>query len=209
MPAADSMWRQQERSGWSKLLSVKHFRQGVRMEMVAGGRAMRILHQHKTAANSQVAAALSVKRGRDAGSRPPSAGRDLRPERADHTFPSGAFCSPGRAMRRKRQCSFTGTGTFQFRYPKRSDAVLTSCGGICAVISLEGNGQGKGGSVRYAVGQRDGDVRALVQEMNGKLQGRGGGRPFFAQGSLQAEREQIRTFFAGKGFRVLCEKSSY
>jgi len=77
------------------------------------------------------------------------------------------------------------------------------------VISLEGNGQGKGGSARYAVGQRDGDVRALVQEMNGKLQGRGGGRPFFAQGSLQAEREQIRTFFAGKGFRVLCEKSSY
>ena len=49
------------------------------------------------------------------------------------------------------------------------------------VISLEGNGQGKGGSARYAVGQRDGDVRALVQEMNGKLQGRGGGRPFFAQ----------------------------
>ena len=194
--------------GLVKLLSVKHFRQGVRMEMVAGGRAMRILHQHKTA-NSQVAAALSVK-----PEETPEAVRRLQEEIFALKGQITHFRQERFALRAE-QCAGKGNvllleqGLSSSDIQKEADAVLDVCGGICAVISLEGNGQGKGGPARYAVGQRDGDVRALVQEMNGKLQGRGGGRPFFAQGSLQAEREQIRTFFAGKGFRVLCEKSSY
>ena len=34
--------------------------------------------------------------------------------------------------------------------------------------------------------------------MNAALNGRGGGKPFFAQGSVQATKEQIEQFFAGK-----------
>ena len=38
----------------------------------------------------------------------------------------------------------------------------------------------------------------LVKELNAQLHGRGGGKPFFAQGSVQAGRAEIEVFFAGR-----------
>ena len=38
----------------------------------------------------------------------------------------------------------------------------------------------------------------LVKELNAQLHGRGGGKPFFAQGSIQAGRAEIEVFFAGR-----------
>ena len=49
-----------------------------------------------------------------------------------------------------------------------------------------------------AVGQPGGDLRALVKELNAALRGRGGGKPDFAQGSVEASEEEIRAFFAGR-----------
>ena len=58
------------------------------------------------------------------------------------------------------------------------------------------------GGYKYAVGERDGDVRALVKEMNEVLSGRGGGKPFFAQGSLQGQRKDIVNFFREKDYDI-------
>jgi len=69
--------------------------------------------------------------------------------------------------------------------------VMESCGGCCAVF----NGNDENG-YRYIIGEKDGDLREFVKEMNQKLQGRGGGKPFFVQGSVQASRKEIETFFA-------------
>ena len=44
----------------------------------------------------------------------------------------------------------------------------------------------------------DGIDLALVKELNAALSGRGGGKPAFVQGSVQAGEEAIRAFFAGK-----------
>lgn len=71
------------------------------------------------------------------------------------------------------------------------DAVLHTCGGRCACFS----GSGETG-YKYALGQLEGDLRPLVKEMNQALNGRGGGKPGFAQGSVQATRTQIEAFFA-------------
>ena len=42
------------------------------------------------------------------------------------------------------------------------------------------------------------DRRQLVKELNAQLHGRGGGKPFFAQGSVQSGRAEIEAFFAGR-----------
>lgn len=68
--------------------------------------------------------------------------------------------------------------------------VMETCGGMCAVFSGDDQ-QG----YRYVIGKKDGDLRSFTKTMNQKLQGRGGGKPFFVQGSVQASQEKIREFF--------------
>ena len=48
------------------------------------------------------------------------------------------------------------------------------------------------------VGEADGDLRQFVKELNAELHGRGGGKPFFAQGSVAASRAGIEAFFAAR-----------
>ena len=71
-------------------------------------------------------------------------------------------------------------------------AVLETCGGRCAVFA------GADGAYKYAIGQRGGDLRQLVKDLNAALHGRGGGKPDFVQGSLAAAEADIRGFFAGR-----------
>jgi len=72
---------------------------------------------------------------------------------------------------------------------KLATAVLESCGGRCMAFA----GSDEGG-YKYAVGQQDGDLRQLVKEMNAALNGRGGGKPNFAQGTVAASRAAIEVF---------------
>jgi alanyl-tRNA synthetase len=69
------------------------------------------------------------------------------------------------------------------------DAVSHTCGGRCAVFA------GENGRYQYAVIHAGQDIRSLVKDMNTALNGRGGGRDGFAQGSVQADETQIHTFF--------------
>lgn len=66
------------------------------------------------------------------------------------------------------------------------------CTGKCAVFS----GCDEDG-YKYAVCEKDGDLRAFIKEMNSVLNGRGGGKPFFAQGSVSAKWEDIEKYFKG------------
>ena len=70
------------------------------------------------------------------------------------------------------------------------DAVLHACGGQCACFSGDDSS-----GYKYAVGQLNGDLRDLVKELNQTLNGRGGGKPAFVQGSVQTGEEAIRAFF--------------
>ena len=65
---------------------------------------------------------------------------------------------------------------------RMADAVMQKCAGCCAVFSKSPDG-----TYKYAIGEKDGDLRQFVREMNQALDGRGGGRPFFAQGSVKAD----------------------
>ena len=100
-------------------------------------------------------------------------------------------------FRSARQCEGKGN-TVLFQDPmkpdsvrKLADTVAHACGGLASVFA--GPEEGKW---NYALVQANGeDISALVKEMNKTLNGRGGGRNGFAQGSVQTDRSAIETFF--------------
>ena len=72
-----------------------------------------------------------------------------------------------------------------------ADAILADCTGRIAIFA--GNDQE---GYKYALCQKDGDLRQTVKSLNTVCHGRGGGKPFFAQGSVTAARDEIEAFFA-------------
>ena len=72
-----------------------------------------------------------------------------------------------------------------------AERIMASCGGRAAVFS------GSDGAYSYCLAIADGDLRAFGKEMNAALHGRGGGKPNFQQGSVQAAEGEIRAFFEG------------
>ena len=71
-----------------------------------------------------------------------------------------------------------------------ADAVAHRAVGLTAVFA------GEDGRYAYALLRADGqDISSTVKAMNAALHGRGGGRNGFAQGSVEATREEIEAFF--------------
>ncbi len=177
--------------GIVKFLSVQKFREGVRIELVCGGRAYRYL----SACWEQAAAAgqaLSVKPVQTAAAveRVLSELGALKLRCAkleEQVFADVAARYAGRGDALLFEDELSGESV-----RKLCDAVAEVCGGRCAVFT------GAGRAWKYAVGQRGGDLRALTKELNAALSGRGGGRPEFVQGSVSAERSEIEAFFAEK-----------
>ena len=177
--------------GLVKLLSCQKFRDGVRIEMAAGARAVAycaaILEQ-----NAQISHLLSAKPTGTA-----AAVERLRREAEALRARVAALEEEDFARKAER---YDGAGDVLLVEGDMSsdsvrrlcDAVQARCGGRCAVFA------GADGSYKYAIGQPGGDLRALVKELNAALSGRGGGKPAFVQGSVQAGEEAIRAFFAGK-----------
>ena len=72
-----------------------------------------------------------------------------------------------------------------------ADAILSSCTGKIAIFAGDDNE-----GYKYALCQAGGDLRQLVRDLNAACGGRGGGKPFFAQGSVTGKRAEIEAFFA-------------
>lgn len=176
--------------GLVKILSCKKFRDGVRMEMLSGKRALDYLSR-STEQNSQVAVSLSVKENetKDAVQRLLDEVYELKGRLAAEKQKS--FEMKAAACAKKGNVLLIETEMEAAEIRKCTDAILNTCGGVAAVFA--GNEQD---GYKYAIGQRDGDVRNLVKEVNKELEGRGGGKPFFAQGSVKAGRKQIESFFS-------------
>lgn len=174
--------------GLVKLISCQKFREGVRIEMAAGGRALawanRVSEQ-----NTRISQLLSAKPEATAG-----AVERLQRELYDLR---GRVTALEEEDFRRKAAQYRGAGDVLLlegamgaeSVRKLCDAVQTACGGRCAVFA------GSERSWQYAIGQPGGDLRPLVKELNARLNGRGGGKPAFVQGSVQAEEEEIRSFF--------------
>ena len=176
--------------GLVKLLSCQKFRSGVRIELVCGKRALdhlsRVWEQ-----NHQISNLLSAKTGETAGAvarlleeNQALTGRLSAMEDARFAALAGQYRDAGDLLLFEEGLSPDGLR-------RLAAAVLETCGGRCACFS----GQ-DGSGYRYAIGQVGGDLRELTRALNQALSGRGGGKPGFVQGSVQAEQTAIRDFFA-------------
>lgn len=71
-----------------------------------------------------------------------------------------------------------------------ADAIAETCSGIAAVFS-GADGQG----YSFCLVTRSGDLRTFGKAMTTALSGRGGGKPIFQQGRVNAGRAEIEAFF--------------
>ncbi len=171
--------------GCVKLISCQKFREGVRIEMAAGGRALAYINAIAQQ-NSQVSQLLSAKPTATAAA-------VERVQKELYTLRGRVAALEESDFARKAQL-YAGAGDVLLvegamsaeSIRKLCTAVQESAGGRCAVFA------GGDGMYQYAVSQPDGDLRALAKEINAALNGRGGGKPGFIQGSVQAGAADIQ-----------------
>ncbi len=174
--------------GLLKLLSWTRFHQGVRMEMVCGRRALDYLSQIH-AQNRLVCQTFSAK--------------PLETGAAAQRIAQALEAAKARAAALEARC-FTATaarlagtgdvvlfeeGLSPDGVRRLADAVGNACEGRCCVFS----GSDEEG-YRYAISSPIGGLQPFVQALNKALQGRGGGKPNFVQGSLSATRSEIEAY---------------
>ena len=175
--------------GLVKFLSVQKFREGVRIELLCGKRALNYLartwEQAKTIGQrlsvKPVDAAAAVERLENELS-----AAKLRCAQLEESV----FAAIAQEQAGKGDVLLFQPPMKPDSVRKLADAAAKTCGGLAAVFA------GEGIHYAYALGRADGqDISAQVKAMNAALHGRGGGRNGFAQGSIEAEQNAIEAFF--------------
>ena len=179
--------------GIIKLFSCVKFHEGVRIEMACGGRALRYL----TAAyeqNRQVSQAFSAKI-LETG----EAARRMNEQLAAEKFRAAGlqkqvFTSVAEGCRDAGNILRFENDLAPAQVRELCDAIGQVCGGMAAVFS----GRDEAG-YSYCLMERGGDLRSFNKAMTAALNGRGGGKPEYQQGSVKADRTVIEAFFRENG----------
>ena len=175
--------------GLVKLLSMEKFREGVRIQLVCGGRALGYFSALQ-GQNAQVSHLLSAKvfETGAAVERLMEEAAALKARCA--AMEDATFARLAEEHRGKGDVLLFEEGLSPDSLRRLCDAVLHTCAGRCACFSgTEETGY------KYAIGQLDGQLRELTKQLNQALHGRGGGKPDFVQGSVQASQAEICAFF--------------
>ena len=178
--------------GLIKLFSVIGFRGGTRMEMACGSSALKLLN-HAYEQNRQVSQAFSAKI-EETG----AAARRMNEVEASLKYRivglekrifsgiSDSYAGKGHVVHFEENLDNTAVRDL-------ADAIADKCGGTAAVFS----GSDETGYA-FCLVTRNGDLRQLGKEMAKALNGRGGGKPVFQQGRVQAAKAEIEAFFAAR-----------
>ena len=175
--------------GLIKLISCVKFHQGVRIELVCGGRA----YQYMTRIfeeNRAVSQAFSA----------PMDATGVAAQRASEALSAEKFRSAGLLSRLfghiadsyagQRNVVHFEEGLDSAQVRALADKLVGVTGGYCAVFS------GVDGQLCYCLASRELDLRQMNKDMLSALDGRGGGKPDFQQGSVRATRQQAMDYFA-------------
>ena len=175
--------------GLVKVLSCQKFRQGVRMEILCGSRALRYLSACYDQSRA-VGQRLSVKPTDIDG-----AVARLEKDLADTKYRCAQLETL--AWEAKAREYAGQEDVLLVEPPMSGDSVRRLADNLGhAVTGLAAVFAGEEGRWSYALLRADGqDISPFVKEMNAALHGRGGGRNGFAQGSVAAKKEDIEAFF--------------
>lgn len=179
--------------GMVKLLSVEKFRDGIRMEMICGKRVLDYLNRINEQ-NHQISVKLSAKMDKTAEAVERLFDENYRMKGLVARMQEEMFQAEAKKWEGAGDVLIFKEGLESDAVRKLADAVMNTCQGRCAVFS-----KNEDGSHKYAIGESGGDLRQYTKDMNAALNGRGGGKPFFVQGSVQAAEKEIREFFAQNG----------
>ena len=175
--------------GCIKVLSAIKFHEGVRLEIVCGGRALQymtaVYEQNRLV--SQTFSAKILETGEAA-------------RRASEALAGEKYRASGLQNRlfdyiakdyvNQKDVLHFESGLDGAGVRTLAEKLCAVCDGYCAVFSE------KDGGYSYCLATRDGDLRQLCKDMNAALGGRGGGKPQFQQGTVNATKEQIEAFFS-------------
>ena len=176
--------------GLIKLISCVKFRSGVRIEMLCGGRAMDYLEKIWQQ-NHRISNLLSARPMQTA-----AAVERVMENEQEARFELIRFQKEkeeafAAEMAGKGNVLILSAPLYDPQGVRRlANAIMEQCGGICAVFAGSDETDYK-----YAIGWKDGDLKDLVRRVNTALNGRGGGKPFFVQGSVAASRSLIEDLF--------------
>jgi len=178
--------------GLIKLFTVIGFRGGTRMEMACGASALKLLN-HAYEQNRQVSQAFSAKIEQTG-----AAARRMNEVEAQLKYrivglEKRIFERIAEACAGKGDVVHFEEDLDNVAVRDLADTIADRCGGTAAVFS----GSDEGGYA-FCLVTRNGDLRKLGREMTNALNGRGGGKPAFQQGRVQAARAEIEAFFANQ-----------
>ena len=174
--------------GLIKIFSCTKFHQGVRLEMCCGQRALnylsQVLEQNRQvsqsfsskmletgAAAQRISAQLAAEKFRAAGL-----------EKQLYDSIAKGYTGHGNVLHFAQGLSPAGVREL-------AEKIASCCQGVAAVFS------GEAGRYDVCLARPGSDVKALGTAMSETLNGRGGGKPGFFQGSIRADAEDIHTFF--------------
>ena len=174
--------------GLVKFIGWQKFKDGVRLELLCGERALRYLAT-SWEQNRAVGQFLSVKPDKTFAAVERLQKELLETKEKAAALESASFAAiadeyAGKGSVVLVQGALQGDGARRL-----CDMVAAKCGGRCAVFA------GTDGAYKYAVIHAGQDIAPLIKSMNAALRGRGGGRDGFAQGSVSATEAEIRAFF--------------
>ena len=175
--------------GLVKLFTVMGLRGGSRIELACGGRALAMLNAAFDQ-NRQVSQAFSAKISETG-----AAARKMNEALAAEKFRAVAL--QRKLFRGIAESYVNSGGVVHFEADlepalvrELADMIADTCGGTAAVFS----GTDEAG-YSFCLVTRDGDLRTLGKALTQSLGGRGGGKPNFQQGRVNAAEAQIRAFF--------------
>ena len=175
--------------GLIKILSCVKFHQGVRMELACGARALQLL-QAVYEQNKLVSQAFSAKI-LETGAAANQINEALAAEKfRANGLQNQLFDGIAGSYAGKNQVLHFADGLEPSQVRTLADKIAGTVRGWCAVFS------GSDGNFSFCLATREGDLRQMCNEMNAALNGRGGGKPNFQQGSVKTTRGNIEAFFA-------------